>query len=229
MIFYLFMKLFASLFFFVLIFVVFSCIADNHKQVIVKDPDGYYTEKYFVIDDSIKDGIYLKFYADGKLSDSCYYKNDTIQGIKHIFSDKGYLEIQETYKNGILDGEYKVFYPNGKVKLKQTFKDNVLTGLSYAYYDNGNLKEKVLLKNGIENGAFEEFYKSGKIHWKGTYLNGENEQDTLYEYDLTGEVKRKLFCRKGVCYTVWTKDKGFVKNDSNVIIGDELLDIPVDY
>jgi len=223
------MKLFVSILIFGLAFVGFSCIADSHKQVIVKDPDGYYTEKYYVINDSIKDGIYLKFYANGKLSDSCYYKNDTIQGIKHIYSDKGYLEIQETYKNGILDGEYKVFYPNGTIKLKQSFEDNVLNGLSYAYYDNEVLKEKVLLKNGIENGPFEEYYKSGEIHWKGTYLDGENEQDTLYEYNLIGEIKRKLFCKKGVCYTVWTKEMGFVKRDKNAIVDDKLLDIPNDY
>jgi len=221
---------FYNYFLLIIVFVGFTgCIADNHKQVIVKDPDGYYTEKYFVLDDSIKDGIYLKFYASGNLSDSCYYKNDTIQGIKHIYSDKGYLEIQETYLNGVLNGDYKVFYPNGQVKLKQTFKDDVLTGYSYAYYDNGVLKEKVLLKNGIENGPFEEYYKSGKMHWKGTYLNGENEQDTLYEYDLSGEIKRKLFCNKGVCFTVWTKEKGFVKHDSKAKISAGLPDIPVDY
>ncbi|MBK7093540.1 MAG: hypothetical protein IPH57_00170 [Saprospiraceae bacterium] len=42
------------------------------------------------------------------------------------------------------------------------------------------------MKNNEENGSFEDFYENGKIHWKGTYLNGDNEHDTLYEYDDTG-------------------------------------------
>ncbi len=217
------------LFVFLITIIFYGCITDNHKQVIVEDPDGYYTEKYFVINDSIKDGIYLKYYSNGKLSDSCYYKNDTIEGTKNIYSDKGYLEIQETYKNGILEGDYTVFYPNGNIKIKQTFHNNQLSGYSYGYYENSVLKEKVFLEKGVENGPFEEYYNTGKIHWKGTYLNGENEQDTLYEFDITGKIKRKLFCKKGVCYTVWTKEKGFIKKDSNIIISDQDLNIPTEY
>lgn len=213
----------------VLLLFLSACLVDNHKEVIVKDPSGFFTEKYSVINDSIKDGVYQMFYSNGKLIDSCFYKNDTLQGIRKMFSEKGYLEILETYKNGVLDGDYIVYYPNGNIKFKQTFINNVLSDYSYGYYDDGTLKEKVLFKNGDENGAFEEYYSSGSIHWRGQYLNGDNEQDTLYEYSESGELSKKLFCKKGVCFTVWVKGKGFVKHDSSIILSDMLLDIPLDY
>ncbi len=218
--------------FFLLLFIVFglfSCVTDDHKQVIVKDPDGFYTEKYFVINDSIKDGIYLKFFANGQLSDSCFYRNDTIVGVRWIYSSDGYLEIEENYNKGILQGNYLVFYPNGNLKLKQTFVNNELNGISYSYYNNGMLKEKVLIINGVENGAFEEFYPSGKIRWRGTYLNGENEQDTLYEFDLNGHLKRKLFCNKGVCNTVWLREEGQLNKKQVEVWDARILDIPDDF
>lgn len=200
----------------------YGCIKSNHKKIVVQHPDGYYKEVYYVLDDSIKDGSYQKFFPDGKLWDSCYYKNDTIEGIRKIFSNKGYIEVIENYKNGVLDGNYQVLYPEGKIKLNQTYNKGVLEGFSLAYYPNGNIKEKVTMKNNEENGSFEDYYENGKIHWKGTYLNGDNEHDTLYEYDDTGILIKKMFCQYGVCQTVWTKEKGEI-TDLKILPADKEL------
>lgn len=200
------------------ILTVLSCTLDNHKKIIVQDPDGYFKEEFIVVNDSIKDGTYIKYYNNGKIWDSCFYKMDTLDGIRKIFSEKGNVEILETYKNGILDGPYLIYYPNGQIKFKQIFINNIMQGDSYGYYDDGSLKEEVLIVDGLENGPFKEYYKSGKVHWKGTYLEGDNENDTLYEYDLNGELATKLFCRKGVCQTVWLKDRGYVKPDTSIKI-----------
>ncbi len=197
-----------------------SCINDGHKKIIVQDPNGFFREEYIVINDSVKDGVYLKFYGNGVLWDSCFYKNDTLQGIRKLFSDKGYLEIKENYKNGVLNGEYLVYYPNGKIKLRQYFDDGTMQDTSFAYYENGHIKEKVTFKYGLENGPFTEYYKNGKIHWKGTYLDGDNEQDTLYEYSEQGELLKKMMCYKGICFTIWTKEKGIIKRDKKEILND---------
>ena len=198
-------------------FSVYSCFNDGHKKVVVKDPNGYFREEYIVKNDSIKDGVYLKFLPNGVLWDSCFYKNDTLQGERKLFTDKGILEIKENYKDGALQGKYIVYYPNGKIKLLQYFRNNVMTDTSYAYYENGALKEKVTIKNNLENGPFTEYYQNGQIHWKGTYLDGDNEQDTLYEFSEQGEMIKKMFCKKGVCFTIWTKEKGKIKPDMEFI------------
>ncbi|HHB51482.1 MAG TPA: hypothetical protein ENK75_00320, partial [Saprospiraceae bacterium] len=116
-----------------------SCINDGHKKIIVEDSNGFFREEYIVKNDSIKDGVYLKYFGNGILWDSCFYKNDTLQGVRKLFNDKGVLEIKENYKDGILEGEYKVYYPNGKIKLLQFYRNNIMQDTSYAYFDNGVL------------------------------------------------------------------------------------------
>jgi len=204
------------LFSFVFLF-FYSCIGDGHKKIVVRDPNGYFREEFIVINDSIKDGTYLKFYGNGKLWDSCFYKNDTLQGVRKLFTDDGNLEIKENYKDGILHGEYYVYYPNGNIKLLQYFNNNVMEDTSYAYFENGKLKEKVTFKNGLENGPFIEYYKNGNFKWVGKYLNGDNEQDTLYQYSDQGILIKKMLCNRGVCFTIWTKEKGEIKPDTGII------------
>lgn len=196
---------------------------DSHKKIIVEDPDGYFREEYTVVSDSIKDGMYLKYFSNGKLYDSCNYKNGILEGERKIFSDKGYVEIQETYKNGILEGPYLVYHPNGNIKIKQTFTNNVLSDFSYRYYSDGVLKEKVTIVDGLENGPFDEYYPNGNLHWKGQYLNGDYEQDTLYEYNTSGELMKKLLCNKGICNTVWTLEEGLKVLDKKIKIADSLI------
>lgn len=74
--------------------------------------------------------------------------------------------------------------------------------MSYGYYENGILKERVTIKDGFENGDFEEYYPSGAVHWRGQYIDGPNEQDTLYEYAEDGALLKKMMCHKGWCSTV---------------------------
>lgn len=194
-------------FFFVLLSLS-SCKFFTHKKLIVNNPNGYFREEYSVYKDSIKDGEYKKFFPDGKLMESCTYKMDSLDGERKIYTKDGKVEILENYNNGKLEGKYNVFYPNGKIKLEQTFKNGSMEGMSLLYYETGQLKEKVMMKKNEENGPFEQYYESGKIHWKGNYLEGDFEQDTLYEYDKEGILLKKMYCTYGVCQTVWTKEKG---------------------
>ncbi len=195
-----------------------SCKFDNHKKIVVNDQSGYYRDEYYVIDDSIKDGQFLRFFSDGKLSDSCGYKMGKLEGIKKLYSPEGNLQILQTYKNGKLNGDYIVYYPDGSVKIRQQFIDDQLQGISYRYYPDGKIQEEVSMKNGLENGAFKEYYPSGTLHWKGTFLNGANEQDTLYEYDKNGDLMRKLLCDMGYCRTFWRVNEGYIKLDSTLQI-----------
>jgi len=195
------------LLFFSIIVWYYSCKDSEHEKIIFNSSDGSYSEEYFVVKDSIKDGLYKRYFENGKLEISCDYKMGVIEGIKKRYSEKGYLEALETYKNGKMDGTYIVYHPDGSVKLKQIFIDDLLQGLSISYFQNGKMKEKVTIKDGFENGVFEEYYPSGVLHWKGNYLNGENEHDTLLEYNQSGQLRRKLFCQMGFCKTIWKSDK----------------------
>ncbi len=208
--------------------VLYSCGHDKHRKIVVEDSGGVFREEYYVINDTIKDGKYLRFFVGGKLSDSCNYKMGKLDGIRKLYSDDGNLEIVETYKNGKLNGDYIVYYPNGKVKIKQKFVDNKIQGISYKYFLNGNMQEEVTMKNGMENGAFKEYYDNGNLHWKGFFVEGPNEQDTLYEYSKNGDLIRKLFCKIGYCRTVWRIKEGYVKLDPKLQMDDYKLKKIVD-
>ena len=107
-----------------LIFVVFAC--SDKKKVVTIHPEGYYKEVYHITADSIRNGPYMKYFAEGQLADSCYYVDNKLNGTRKLFTKEGYLEIEETYENGVFMGPYKTYYPNGKVKKLQHYKNNMI-------------------------------------------------------------------------------------------------------
>ena len=180
---------------FIFFFLIFSSCDVDHKKIVYVHPDGYFREEYYINkDDSLKDGLYIKYFPNGKMWDSCTYTQGVLHGIRKVYGDMGNLEVMENYKNGVFEGDYKVFYPDGRLKLIQQFINGKIQGL---------IKEKVTMKDNEENGHFEEYYENGTLHWKGSYLNGDNEQDTLYEFGTTGELIKKMYCQSGVCETIW--------------------------
>jgi len=181
------------------------------KVVEFSHPEGYYKEVYEINDDSIKHGKYLKYFQNGVLSDSCDYINGEIHGSRKIFTETGNLEINETYDQGNFHGPYTTFYNNGQNKKIQNYLDNKIQGEVKEFFENGNLKALIQFIDNLENGPFQEYYENGNIHWEGYYQNGDFEQDTLKEYNVEGEIIRKLLCDKGVCQTVWTPEKGYRK------------------
>lgn len=191
------------------LFLFISC--QRKKKVVTEHPDGYYKEVYYVIDDSIRDGSYMKFYEHEILADSCSYVEGKIQGTRKLFSPQGYLEIEENYQEGIFHGPYITYYPNGQEKKIQEYVNNRIQGMVKEFYPDGRIKAEVTFVDNLENGPFTEYFENGYKHWEGFYQGGDFEQDTLKEYDQQGVLIRKLFCNKGVCQTVWTPAEGFIE------------------
>jgi antitoxin component YwqK of YwqJK toxin-antitoxin module len=191
------------------ILLLLSC--NDRKKVVTVHPEGFYKEVYHVTDDSIMNGTYQKYYAEGQLADSCYYVDNKIHGTRKIYAKDGFLEIEETYENGVFNGPYKTYYPNGSVKKEQQYIENMIQGTVKQFYPDGKLKAAVEFKDNLENGSFTEYHENGNVHWQGKYLGGDYEQDTLKEFDKNGELIRILFCEQGICQTIWTPEKGTVE------------------
>jgi len=188
--------------------ILMSC--SKKKKVVSVHPDGYYKEVYHMIDDSIMEGSYMKYYPDGTVADSCNYVNNKLDGTRKIYTKEGKLEIEESYVNGDFSGPYKTFYTSGQVKKIQHYVDNKIQGEVQEFYEDGLLKAKVAFVDNLENGSFQEFHTNGKLHWEGFYQGGDFEQDTLKEFDTEGNIIRKLYCENGICQTVWTPETGYV-------------------
>ncbi len=155
------------------------------------------------LNDYAKEGWYVKSNASGQKLEEAHYTNDTLDGLRILYSEIGDTQVIESYKNGAFDGKYQTFYENGKLKLLGIYQDNIMTGKWKGYYDNGALKEEVIFVNNQENGPFIEYYPNGKLKAEGTYLEGDYEQGELKLYNESGELIRRMNCEKGVCKTVW--------------------------
>lgn len=155
------------------------------------------------LNDYAKEGSFLKFDPNGKKLEEAHYTNDTLDGLRILYSETGDTQIVESYKKGAFNGEYRVFHENGKLKLVGIYNNNQMTGKWQGYYDNGALKEEVLFVDNQENGPFIEYHPNGKLKAEGNYLNGDFEQGELKLYDEAGNLYRRMECDKGVCKTVW--------------------------
>lgn len=111
------------------------------------------------------EGICIKRFNDGNLSQSTEYKNGYQNGNQIIYDKNGkiieiikivnniYKSYTKYYNNGnikiyyecdgsIKQGKYEEFFENGNKKIICNYKDNKLNGLYQEYYQN-----EVLIKN----------------------------------------------------------------------------------
>jgi len=160
------------------------------------------------VDNFGKQGLYTRLAKNGVKLEEAMYENDTLNGFRKLYYEDGEIFILENYVHGAFQGSWKTFHENGKVKLEGEYVDNKMEGLWKGYYDTGALKEEVQFEGNEENGPFIEYHKNGKLKAEGAYLGGDNENGLLKLYDETGELEKKMDCKKGVCRTIWTKDEG---------------------
>ena len=178
-------------------------LSEELEFVSNEDPSGF-TEHYSRRKiDNAKQGSYTKVSSEGKLIEQTTYVNDTIDGIRVLYTEKGDTQIVESYVMGQFNGPFKAFYENGNLELLGHYETNIMKGKWYKYYDTGELMEIVTFDNNLENGPFVEFYKNGNKKAEGNYENGDNENGLLLLYDEEGILVKKMECDIGICKTIW--------------------------
>jgi antitoxin component YwqK of YwqJK toxin-antitoxin module len=177
------------------------------ETVEVRDSIYGYVERFERrTDDFAKHGLYEKRDADGKLIETAFYENDTLNGPRVVFFETGDTQIVETYQMGIFEGPYRLYHENGAIELTGDYINNEMKGLWTRFYDNGAVMEKVQFENNEENGPFVEYYANGNLKAEGAYLNGDNEHGELKLYNEAGELIRVMNCDNGICRTQWKAD-----------------------
>lgn len=91
----------------------------NDKQLIYK---------YIEFNGNNKNGKYIKYYRNGNLNVSAFYRND------------------------LLDGRYTKLYNDGKPRIKCIYNKGVINGIYKSYYDNGQLH---CIKKHRQDGGVE--------------------------------------------------------------------------
>jgi antitoxin component YwqK of YwqJK toxin-antitoxin module len=154
--------------------------------------------------DQKRNGIYEKFYPNGKVAESAQFLNDSVHGEHRMYFENGQVHIIEHFDNGKLHGPFLRYREDGSKYIEQNFVHGHYEGWSTRYYPNGQVEERVMLVHSEENGPFTEYYPNGKLKAEGTYVYYEEEaveHGELREYDSTGTLVRIADCQYGNCRT----------------------------
>lgn len=192
------------LFFTFLVFGLFSC----QKTVKTTYENGQTKEEYTVNDKGEKNGFYERYLENGTLIEESNFVNGLQHGKRRYYYENGNLEFESDYVNDLLTGKHLTYYDTGELLVESTYKNSEVVGIFKKYYRNGNLEEEVTFVEDLENGPFKEYYENGSIKWKGNYLNGDNEFGIIEQYNIKGELIKKMKCDSmSLCKTIWEKDQ----------------------
>lgn len=181
---------------------VFCALGCNRLKTI-EHTDGIVTDRYTVDKKGQRHGEFRRFIGGDTLAELSTYVHGKLDGIRTIYHASGTPEIQETYVDDTIHGTYKVFFENGDIKIEGAYVDGVMRGIWKRYYPGEKVLEEVTYQENIENGPFVEYHENGNLKARGQYLDGDFEHDTLYLYDESGELMRKMLCDRGICRTFW--------------------------
>ena len=165
---------------------------------------GALFEMIEISEDSIRNGLYLRYAENGDTLEKSYYIDGKLNGSRILYFDNNKIEIIENYHNDSLEGLYTVFYEDGGKSLESVYSNNILTGVVKRYFPSGNLMEEVTFENNQENGPFVEYFESGGKKWEGTYKDGDNEFGLLVEFAENGDTIKKMMCdERFICTTIY--------------------------
>lgn len=187
---------------------LFACSADLETVEVTNKDTGYVELFQRSRKTGLKEGFYRKLDPKGTLVEEAEYRNDLLEGKRRLFDESGRLLREENHVEGRFHGPYRTYYPDGALDSEGQFESDVMTGIWKRYYPNGQLMEEVTFSANLENGPFREWYENGAFKAEGSYLDGDNEHGLLLEYDTTGVLEARKMCTRGICRTIWTREKG---------------------
>lgn len=119
------------------------------------------TEEWFK-DDTIKHGIFKKYYEDGTLGQIVNYKNNQREGEEKSYYPNGVLEYSAYNKNNKSDSVAVWYHENGNIAGKYNYLKGVFFGDQFKYDLEGGITSYYF--NNIEGFTlFERYYNNGKI------------------------------------------------------------------
>ena len=175
----------------------FTGYVENTK--VNKNGIKYVAEKGNV-KNGIKDGKYITYWDNGKVSREEIYQSGELNGTSSKYNIYGDLLEQATYINGELEGpyvkvdrykgikmvgtlkngvsvdKYEEYYLNGKLHKTLTLNEHGnIDGCYRMYTPEGNTWERAEYKDGLLHGFREEYHRlpnGMKLDIKGHYYNG---------------------------------------------------------
>lgn len=222
----------------IIAFVLNSCSNNKSdlKEVTTYFPDKSVAEKYYVRNDSIKEGRYISFYKNGNINAVCYLKNNKLDSTYIDHYDNGQLADSLNYADGDLFGEQFYYYRDGTLR-KYAVVDgygDVIYALRFDSLGNEIYREGVAVSGNFycdkcvkdEIHLGEKFYintmcstppnTSTAVSWGMLNEKGTKETEELLEIYSNNIVSFSPKPKQKGVYTLYIK--GVIKDKSNSIL-----------
>ncbi|MFH0893865.1 MAG: toxin-antitoxin system YwqK family antitoxin [Bacteroidota bacterium] len=148
-----------------------------------------------------KQGVWKKFYKDGKMRYSGTFKDDKPIGEFLTYTSDGLLESKLNYFPGGTKAKVWLYHEDGRTVLAEgqyinklrdsiwkfytfdahlisvgVYKKNKLNGVCKTYYPlSGKINEEISYTDSIKNGPWKQYYEAGNIKLESQYVNGKME------------------------------------------------------
>lgn len=124
--------------------------------------------------DSLKQGVWKEFWANGDLREEVIYKNGKKEGLEiKWFDEPDCVEQESYYKNGLLDGPSVYYSKKCKKDFFENFKLGIKDGLELSYYPSGNVKAEGNYKKGNLDGYYKVYDKKGNFAFESRTTDAE--------------------------------------------------------
>jgi antitoxin component YwqK of YwqJK toxin-antitoxin module len=145
-------------------------------------PEAVVEEGSYV--DDRKEGLWKKYYTNGKLNSEITYTMDRPDGPYAVYYDNGKLEEKGTWLRNKNTGEFKRYYSNGNLQQAFLFSDKGLrNGIQTYYHENGAKALEVNIVEGKEEGKMRRWNESGKLVEEKEMYGGILIAGSLKRYD----------------------------------------------
>jgi antitoxin component YwqK of YwqJK toxin-antitoxin module len=187
-------------------------------------------------ENGFKQGIWEKYYPNGKLNYSGFFKDDkpvgtlkryyesgSLKAIMNfdntgtyaetkLYYEDGQLAAEGYYYNSLKDSLWKYYsYYEGTIISDERYKKGIKNGISHKYYPNGNITEKTEWEGNVKDGVWEQYYEDGSLRLKGSYDYGKLTDDFIV-YSSDGSIQIKGHYLEGKRHGKWI----FYNEDSSV-------------
>lgn len=124
--------------------------------------------------DNRKEGVWIKYYPNGKKKSEIEYKRGRPSGSFKLFYENGNIEEEGEWTNRLYSGPFKRYYEDGTLEQEKTFDENgKAKGKVVYYYPNGKKELEFSSIDGKETGEATRYYPNGDIKEVISFDNGD--------------------------------------------------------
>jgi antitoxin component YwqK of YwqJK toxin-antitoxin module len=142
--------------------------------------------------DSKKNGLWKRFFPNGKVKDEIEYVNNRPNGYYRTYYENGQIQEEGIWQRNRNVGQFKRYYENGQVAQEFNFNETgKRDGKQVYYYENGQIMIEGEWAAGKESGEIVEYYENGDIKAKKIFNDGVMDTTKSQIFEPKNPIKEK--------------------------------------